>query len=45
MMQDWLDQPPERVLLLTGHRGNGLQEMMSKLIGPETASAARNLEL
>ena len=31
--QDWLDQPPERVLLLTGHRGNGLNEMMTKLIG------------
>lgn len=32
-LKDWLDQPPERVLLLTGHRGNGLNEMMTKLIG------------
>eukprot|EP00439_Symbiodinium_sp_Y106_P040637 s1805_g4.t15 len=30
---DWLDQPPERVMLLTGHRGNGLNEMARKLAG------------
>ena len=32
-MKDWLDQPPERVLLLTGHRCHGLNEMMKKLVG------------
>ncbi|CAE7659136.1 YME2, partial [Symbiodinium sp. CCMP2456] len=32
-LQDWLDQPPERVMLLTGHRGNGLNEMARKLAG------------
>ncbi|CAK9114319.1 Putative F-box and FNIP repeat-containing protein L60 [Durusdinium trenchii] len=35
-LKDWVDQPPERVLLLTGHRGNGLHEMMKKLIGGRT---------
>ena len=36
VFQGWLEQPPERVMLLTGHRGNGLTEMMKKLIGAKS---------
>ncbi|CAK9052076.1 unnamed protein product [Durusdinium trenchii] len=42
-LKDWVDQPPERVLLLTGHRGNGLHEMMKKLIGAR--EGGRTLEI